>query len=105
MSSIPTKVKVGYLTYDIQLVQNLFNEDGQALYGEQSSFEQYIRLNITAAEDQIKAAFIHEILHAIIDQYYPMYLKHEERIVNSLTTGLTNLLNDNPDLMEYLCSN
>lgn len=101
--TIPTKIKVGYLEYDVQLHQLLNNDAGVALYGQHSAFETWIKINLNANPAQMKASLVHELLHAVLDQYYPAHLANEERLVNALTTGLTNLFNDNPELGKYLC--
>lgn len=47
---------------------------------------------------------LHEILHGVWALMGIDYPKIEETIVNRLATGLTQVFQDNPELMKYLSS-
>lgn len=60
---------------------------------------QVIKVRIGRHPDYIKDTVIHEFIHAIDES---MGLGMTEKQVSRLATGLLALLNDNPDLKNYL---
>lgn len=106
MSSIPTKVKIAHLTYNIRLVKDLKDEEGHTLYGEHSPFNLTMSLNaaIQNKSERCKEVLLHECLHAIMDLYHKGPVD-EESVVDAMGVGIINLLVDNPKLGKYLCSN
>lgn len=50
--------------------------------------------------------FLHEVLHAILHEMQVcLPYKTEEKAVNAIATGLTGVLQDNPEVCKYLTSN
>lgn len=103
MSSIPKKIKIGYQTYDVQLVPELNNDRGHTLFGQHSFKDASIKIWKQCTPTQIKATLIHELLHSLFDMYYPLNSQDEEPIVEALANGLVTALQDNKQLRNYLC--
>lgn len=50
--------------------------------------------------------FLHEVLHATLhEMQVGLSYKTEEKAVNAIATGLTGVLQDNPEVCKYLTSN
>ncbi len=64
------------------------------------------RIDIRDMEDTLlfKDVLIHEILHAIWWEYKRDEKDDEERTVNAMASGITQVLSDNPKLASYLLS-
>lgn len=106
MSSIPTKIKIGHLTYDVIFVKDPTSDDDHPLYGQHRPTDQKIVLSsdLKNKPERCKEILIHECMHALMDLYHQGPIT-EETVVDSLAIGTTVLLADNKKLREYLCSN
>ena len=100
--NIPDKIKIGYRDYKLeewkQTVASANEAQGQF-------FAKEGIIGYTAEEKGVSHAntLLHEILHAIVYQWnLELEEKEEEKLVNSLTNGLTTVFVDNPKLMDYL---
>ena len=82
---IPDKIKIGGITYDIKLVDNLVDKCGE--------FD-LSKLNITiekASQEAMELTFIHEILHAINNEV-------KEIEIEFYAQALYQIIKDNPKL-------
>ena len=99
---IPNSVKIGYIDYNFDFWPDSFASTEEA-QGEFFSQAQKIGLK----ESTIPSRFgvntvIHEILHGIVYQYGLDPIDNEEKIVNTLSNGLTTVFVDNPWLINYI---
>ena len=100
--NIPDKIKIGYRNYKLEEWKQTVATANEA-HGQFFSKEGII--GYTTDEKGVSHAntLLHEILHAIVYQWnIELEEKEEEKLVNSLTNGLTTVFVDNPKLMDYL---
>ena len=100
--NIPEKIKIGYRDYKLEEWKQTVATANEA-HGQFFSKEGII--GYTTDEKGVSHAntLLHEILHAIVYQWnLELEEKEEEKLVNSLTNGLTTVFVDNPKLMDYL---
>lgn len=96
--SLPKKVKIGWKEYKIleQPPDEALIDGGTICYGQVFYDRQEIYINKNYRKKHRKATLLHEIIHAI-DEQYSTDLKEEQ--VVSLTHGLMSVLKDNPALL------
>lgn len=100
---LPKKVKIG--PYDYAIV-SLDKSDAEENYGTFASEEQEIRLRDSFKSSHMMAdTLLHEILHGIWFVHGIVVRDGEERVIGQMATGLTQVLRDNPDLVEFLRAN
>ena len=99
------KLKIGFLTYKIV---DLPKEESveRAIFGMQNAQTQRIRIDASASVERRREVLLHEIIHAVYDQWMPEQVDlkdmSEETIVNALAIGLTTVFNENPLLKKDL---
>jgi len=102
-SDIKNKIKIGYRTYDIEVNDRVWNKQTES-YGQFLSKEGIICMS--SEEDNISQAntLLHEILHGIVYQWGldSELDDKEERIVNTITNGLTTVFVDNPWILSFI---
>ncbi|MDR9792738.1 ImmA/IrrE family metallo-endopeptidase [Aeribacillus pallidus] len=90
---IPTKIKVGAMTYTVEIVPDLYAK--RSLYGEVT----YGNQSIIIAEDISPArqfnAFMHELTHAMLFEMGDWERSKEEQFVRSFSNMLTQVAVDN----------
>jgi len=96
------KIKIGCLTYKV-IDWDKDDSDEASLYGTHSSKTQRIKLASDMSVERKKEVLLHEVIHAIWDQW----MVHEEgfkeeEVVRALAIGLTTVFKDNPDLKKEL---
>lgn len=98
MKHLP-QVKIGHIEYDITDVPNLVTDSGQSLFGNVSYSRETIQLDKNLTPARRLEVLLHEIVHAIINEY-----GHEqnETLVNAVGLGLANVIVDNKQLLPYL---
>lgn len=100
---IKNKIKIGYRNYDIKVEDKVWNKQTES-FGQFLSEEGII--TVSSKEDAISQAntLLHEILHGIVYQWGlgEEMSDKEEKIVNTLTNGLTTVFVDNPWLLQFL---
>lgn len=92
-----TKVKIGPIIYKVEVVKNLMDENGKHFYAEINYRHNVIMLDEADPQTMTQALF-HEVIHGIfhgagIDE-------NDEVKLDSLATGIYQLLKDNPKLRE-----
>lgn len=92
--NIPKFVNILYKKYDIEIVDNLHDEDGD-LYGQIQYLPEKIYLHSESSEEQKKATLCHEILHGL-NEMYNIGLK--EKHIEKLGNAFYMLIRDNPDM-------
>ena len=89
---IPDKVKIGGLTYDVEIIDTPLTPKNQ---GEIDYHNLQIKL-LSIKPKIMQRTFLHEVLHGIFDNlgYYDV----DEKKVDELTGALYALIVDNPGL-------
>lgn len=95
------KIKVA--AYDIEICFWDYKEARENnRWGEFSVNEQKIRIDNSMTGALLIDTLIHEINHAIYWAYNIEDEDKEERIVTKMSTGLTQVLRDNPELLAFI---
>ena len=95
---IPSKIKVGGITYNIEVTEpNNFTILGD-YFGEINYKEQKIRVANRLALDVMHRTLWHEIIHAIYDNLG--FSNHDEQKIDMLAGALYALVVDNPDMFK-----
>ena len=98
------KLKVGALTFNVQYTSKpviIEDEDGEQseCWGDISHKNHRIRINTNAPEMRQKTALLHEIIHAINEEYQTQL---PEPTVTCLASGLMAVIQGNKWLREKL---
>lgn len=64
-----------------------------------------IKISIDSSNVIQQETVIHEILHCIANQMGLSRLQDDEDMIDALSTGLLNVIRDNPKIIDYLQSN
>lgn len=95
-------LKIGGLTYDLQLLDTSPKLNGDELLGLIDYDRQEIYISNEQHVETKLVTILHEILHGIIhDRNLPVG-GHEEDIVDGLSRGIYQILVDNPKLVSEL---
>jgi hypothetical protein len=95
------KVRIGHRDFKIEPFPQGF---GERLFGETDYDTLSIRVH-DRLEPSVKAStLLHEIVHAIYDEYGISKDDEEERVVNSISNGLSQVIRDNPDVLAFIIS-
>jgi hypothetical protein len=78
---LPKKLKIGAVAYTIKVVEGLKDEEGE-LRGCHDGDNGIISLCTDLPKDVELTTLVHEIMHALVDNY-SLGLKEEERVVDS----------------------
>jgi hypothetical protein len=99
--SVPSSIKVGGLVFKVHVVKDLKSAD-KPCFGTMSWDEQRIYLDAAIpTKEFVVNILIHEIMHALW-AFYELPRKNEETSVYRLANGLSALIKDNPELMDYI---
>lgn len=103
---LPKRVRIGALDFEIE------NWDSQEAsssrrYGECNSTTQKIRVDTQFSAVRTASTLLHEILHQCCNHgaYYVLEKPTEEQTVTQFTDMLTQVWQDNPDVMEWIGKN
>ncbi|AFC62008.1 hypothetical protein G166_gp76 [Clostridium phage phi8074-B1] len=95
-------LKIGGLTYDLQLLDSPPKLNGNAVLGMINYDRQEIYISNEQHIETKLVTILHEILHGIVhDRNLPVG-GNEENIVDGLSRGIYQILVDNPRLMNML---
>ena len=100
--AMPESIKIGYRDYKLEKWKQTVATANEA---QGQFFQKEGIIGYVTTEEGVSHAntIIHEILHAIIYQWnIELGEKEEEHLVNALSNGLTTVLVDNPELINYL---
>ncbi len=102
--SYPTSLKIGAYDWTVESVEDLRDkETGDRLYGQCDPSQLVIRMNADIEREQLVAETLwHEVLHAIWNFFHLDAKEDEEAAVSCMSTGITMVMRDNPDLKKYL---
>jgi hypothetical protein len=99
--TLPDTIKVGNLVFKVEVVKDLKSGD-KACFGTMSFDEQRICLDAAMATKEFVAGVVlHEIMHAIW-HYFDLPTKNEESYVHRISNGISMVMKDNPELMDYI---
>ena len=101
---LPNSIKIGYINYQFDFWPDSFSSTEKA-QGEFFEEAGKIGLKESAIPSILGVkTLLHEILHGIVYQYgmQETLENNEEKVVNTMTNGLTNVLVDNPWLVDYI---
>jgi hypothetical protein len=97
---MPCSVRVADRIYTIEGDKQLVAEG--RCYGYCQVVEKLIQIDTSHGSYQAASTLIHEILHAIYEEYNVHGNDDEERTVRSLERGLMQVFLDNPDLLQFI---
>lgn len=102
-STLPSRIKIGFIDYEI-LDWNPEVAKAAGYYGMHSAGDGWIKIDLAHPQCHVAETLIHEILHAIFDFAHFDFVTapSEEFIVSFTASGLTAVLQNNPELMQYL---
>ncbi|OOM72909.1 hypothetical protein CLPUN_46120 [Clostridium puniceum] len=92
---IPSKVKIGYQNYNVNIIDGNLVDDNKVCYGNIDYDKSNINISDLYSEDQKKCTFIHECLHGIDDI---MEINLDEDQIRKLGKGLYQFIKDNPGI-------
>ena len=99
--NLPKSIKVLGITYKVTSPEEYLAMMGR--WGETHNLTGEIRVAVEhGRNDRIRETLLHEIFHAIIAEILSTGDFPEERIVESLASGLWAVFRDNPSLLTYL---
>jgi hypothetical protein len=100
---IPSEIKVGTLTYKIEVVFGLLDEEGKEVSGICVFETQTIKIDgVAPSKAWVVDTLLHELLHAVWNERGLPKKANEERAVKTLGTGLLGLFQDNPKLLTWI---
>ena len=88
---IPKQIKVGGITYDIEIVDSQMSSDNNVGLTDYRDAKIYISRNNSIAF--MEETFIHELIHAMLA--HAGYVDHDELMVESLAQTLYGVIKDN----------
>ena len=97
---MPCSVRVADRIYTIEVDNELAAEERCDGYCQ--VVEKLIQIDTSHGGYQTASTLIHEILHAIYEEYNVNGNDDEERTVRSLERGLMQVFLDNPDLLQFI---
>lgn len=103
MSNIPSKIKIGYQTYNLEGVNKDIAEQ-LGICGQIDYNKEQILFNKDLKQIEVFNTLLHECLHGIFHYHGTQFKSssYEETIVNTIANGLTTLMVDNPKFITYL---
>lgn len=99
---IPNTIKIGWRTYTIKFVDDGIRDKKGNLLDGQIDFANriiYIDSNIVYEDERI-VTFLHEVVHAIFNNYCNSKWNDNEDLVECVAEGLFQLVRDNPKLFK-----
>lgn len=108
MSKAPKKIKVGHITYDLDITKEALFDQGTEVWGLHSLHKKHVRVSSEVTPGPHQAEIItHEVFHALFDHFELLQMEgmngaREEFLVSTLSKGLVMVLKDNPKLFKYL---
>lgn len=103
-AKMPNEIKIDGCIYEVNHKDQVIHE-GQTIYGRISGKEGVIEVSKDICDYQQKITLMHEIIHGIfnhrnVDKHIPE--QQYEDVTDELAKGLVQVLNDNPELIDYI---
>lgn len=98
---LPKVIEIGLHSYRVK--PGIISDASGSLYGRTSRGNTTIEVDHTLAPSQIRDTVLHEVLHAVINDF-PSDLDGaaEEALVRGLSPGILAVLRSNPQLVAFL---
>ncbi len=91
--TLPPKIKIGNLIYDIEYIEDKFEEVD--FYGRGWRKPQKIKINPNLSKELTEETFFHELLHQILDAGHYTDESNNEKLISCLAQNLYQILKDN----------
>ena len=103
-AEIPDIITIDGCEYTVQHKEQVLH-DGRTIYGRISSKEGVIEVSKDICDYQQKITLMHEVIHGIcnhrnIEKHIPA--ERYEDVTDELAKGLVQVLNDNPELIDFI---
>lgn len=99
--ALPESLRIG--AFDVKVERWHPHAAGaQSRYGEWSSLELTVRLDVSVHPLKVLDTLLHEINHAVYWAYGLVDEDNEERTVFTLSKAWTQIYRDNPDLLPWI---
>jgi hypothetical protein len=98
---IPDKIKYMGITYRVREGKIGRDEDGQKYLGRLFWGKTEIRLRKNSSEQGKMRTLVHEIMHIILGERFESGTD-PERLIAILSSGFVHILQENPELYEYI---
>ena len=96
------KLKIGFLSYKV-IEWDRDEASSQGFWGIHNSRDQTLKIDNSLSKERKKEVLLHEIFHAIWDQWMGREKEiKEEEVVEALSKWLTTVFMDNPELKKEL---
>ena len=95
---IPDKVKIGGITYSVEVTEDEIYDRGRLLEGLISYSKGTIKLDKEMQDEYLERTFLHEVLHGIFESlgmYEDGEPKIDEITANAISNALYQVLKDN----------
>lgn len=92
--NIPEKIKIGGLTYTVEITDRL--DLGVAHCSAEILYDDLVIRVTPQAKEKMEADFCHEIVHGILSMLG--YKQHEEKRVEEFAQALYMVIQDNPEM-------
>lgn len=103
LDSYPTSVKIGAVTYSIEVGKIDDPKGGETPYGGHDCTTAKIHLcSDGVARSQIGLTLLHEIFHGIYADRGLHRGNGEERVVDQMSAGVAAVMRDNPEVMSWI---
>lgn len=101
--SLPTKIKIGYRTYDLEFLDDMVR-DIAGINGAHNAEDAKILVSSKLDDQETAMVLLHECMHGIF-RNADLPDDKEEQYVTLITYGLCSLMQDNPELIDYIKEN
>ena len=100
---IPAKIKVAHHSYDVIAEDRVWASETK-YRGCCASQTLTIKFDKNLLGTRLIETLLHEVLHAIYHEYNIKDEDEEERIITQMSTGLCQVLIENPEFKELFCN-
>ena len=104
---LPKQVRIGASIYKLVVKPKVYlrKNDDTECYGTTDKSNKIIELTSAYPSYNMTSILIHEICHAIYEEYHLANKSNEESVCSIMGVAWFNLLADNPKLLKYLNNN
>ena len=87
------KIKIGNLVYEVENMEDSFEQDDYL--GRTWPSKQVIRINPNISKELTEQTLLHEIIHCILDQGGYNQENQDEKLVNYISSSIYQVLKEN----------
>ena len=98
-------VMIDSVNYNVEVTDETLLVDNQKCGAEVSFHQALIRISNEIGEGAKPRALMHEIFHALLHERGLYDESDNEKLVDELAAGVTNLIRGNSELVEFLIAN